>query len=168
MNEAPTEAKETIKRFGGYLHRVIPIADATGKVLSYTLKPVMVEFRPRDLMQVIVGASLLAVPLAFTEETWSLGEELPLKNVLTLSGLSLVFIGLFVYFNFYRYLFRKHVLEYIKRVLSIYIFSLLIVGVLLTIIERCPWGIDNWLALKRILIVAFPASMSAAVSDTLK
>jgi uncharacterized membrane protein len=168
MEQKPAEQKGTIKRIGGYLHRVIPVVDATGKILNYALKPVMVEFRPRDLMQVIVGASLLAVPVAFTEETWNLGAELPIRNVLFLSGLSLLFIGLFVYFNFYRYLFREHVTEYIKRVMSIYLFSLLIVALLLTIIERCPWGVDNWLAIKRMLIVAFPASMSAAVSDTLK
>jgi len=169
METPPTPEPTTpLQRIGGYLHRVVPIVDATGKVLNYALKPVMVEFRPRDLMQVIVGASLLAVPVAFTEETWNLGAELPTLNVLALSGLSLLFIGLFVYFNFYRYLFRQHALEYLKRVTSIYVFSLVVVGLLLTLIQRCPWGFDNALALKRILIVAFPASMSAAVSDTLK
>ena len=162
------EPASPLRRIGGYLHLVEPIVNATGKVLNYALKPVMVEFRPRDLMQVIVGASLLAVPVAFTEETWNLGAELPILNVLALSGLSLLFIGLFVYFNFYRYFFRQHALEYIKRVTGIYVFSLLVVGLLLTLIQRCPWGVDSALALKRILIVAFPASMSAAVSDTLK
>lgn len=165
---SPLARQGAIQRIGGYLHRVVPISDATGKILSYALKPVMVEFRPRDLMQVILGASVLAVPVAFTEETWNLGAELPLVNVLVLSGLSLVFIGLFVYFNFYRYLFKSHVWEYVKRVISIYIFSMLVVALLLTIIERCPWGIDNITAIKRIMIVAFPASMSAAISDTLK
>ena len=164
----PEQPASTLRRIGGYLHRVIPIADATGKVLNYALKPVMVEFRLRDLMQVVVGAALLAVPVAFTEETWKLGAELPLPNVLALSGLSILFIGLFVYLNFYRYLFREHALEYVKRVAGIYGFSLLVVGILLTLIQRCPWGVDNVIALKRILIVAFPASMSAAVSDTLK
>ncbi len=160
--------KLSIRRIGGYLHRVIPITDATGKVLSHFLKPVMIEFRPRDLMQVVVGASVLAVPVAFTEETWSLGEELPFLNVLLLSALSVVFIGLFVYLNFYRFMFRENVMEYIKRVFSIYFFSLLVVGVLLTIIQRCPWGVDNLIAMKRVLIVAFPASMSASLSDSLK
>lgn len=160
--------RESVRRVGGYLHRVIPVFDTTGKILSYALKPLMVEFRPRDLMQVIVGATILAVPVAFTEETWVLGAELPLQNVLALSGISLLFIGLFVYANFYRFMFKKHCGEYTKRVLSIYFFSLLVVGVLLTIIQKCPWGIDNLLAIKRILIVSFPASMSAALSDTIK
>lgn len=164
----PEKPDSTIKRIGGYLHRVVPIVDNAGKVLSYTLSPIMVEFRPRDLMQIIVGASILAVPLAFTEETWKLGEHLPLANVLALSGVSILFISLFVYFNFYRFAFKGHALEYIKRVAAVYLFSLLVVGTILTIIQKCPWGVDNILALKRILIVAFPASMSAAVSDTLK
>lgn len=162
------EQKGAIRRIGGYLHRVVPVVDTTGKILSYALKPIMVEFRPRDLMQVVVGASILAVPVAFTEETWNLGAELPLRNVLGLTGMSMLFIGFFVYFNFYRYLLKNHALEFIKRILAIYVFSLLVVGVLLTLIQRCPWGTDSLLALKRILIVAFPASMSASISDTMK
>lgn len=157
-----------IKRIGGYLHRAIPIFDNSGKLINYALKPFMVEFRIRDLMQVIVGASILAVPVAFTEETWVLGDKLPLENVLILSLISVLFISGFVFFNFYRFAFKGHALEYFKRVASIYIFSLLVVAMILTIIQKCPWQQDHLLAIKRILIVAFPASMSAAVSDTLK
>ena len=163
-----SSAPESIKRIGGYLHRMIPISDTTGKVINYMLKPIMVEFHPRDMMQVIVGASVLAIPVAFTEETWTLGAELPLLNVLAMSGLSILFIALFVYLNFYRYLFKTHETEFVKRVLAIYVFSLIVVGVLMTIIQRCPWGIDNMVAIKRILIVAFPASMGASLSDALK
>ena len=166
MEKPKTES--TIKRIGGYLHRVVPISDGAGNIVNYAIKPLMVEFRPRDLMQVIVGASLLAIPLAFTEETWVLGEKLPAANVFCLSGLSLVFIAAFVFFNFYRFNFKGHLVEYLKRVTAIYLFSLLVVGIILTIIQKCPWGTDNLLAIKRIMIVAFPASMSAAVSDTLK
>ncbi|MDH3982217.1 MAG: DUF2391 family protein [Kiritimatiellaceae bacterium] len=159
---------EMIRRIGGYLHRVVPVVDATGKVLDYALKPLMVEFKPRDMMQVVVGASLLSIPVAFTEETWVLGQELPLANVIALSALSLLFVGLFVYYNFYRFSFRGHVFAFIKRVAAIYLVSLLIVALLLTIIDKCPWSSDYVTAIKRILIVAFPASMSAAVSDSIK
>jgi len=157
-----------IKRIGGYLHRVVPIFDSTGRIVSHALKPFMVEFHLRDLMQVIVGASILAIPISLTEEVWKLGEELPLINIILLSLLSLLFIFLFVYYNFYRFNLGDYKLEYIKRSLSIYIFSLLVVGVLLTLINKCPWQTDYILALKRIIIVAFPASMSAAVTDVLK
>ena len=162
------EKRTGIQRVGGYLHRVVPIADSAGNIINHALKPLMVEFRPRDLMQIIVGASILAVPVAFTEETWRLGETLPLRNVVVLSLVSLLFISLFVYFNFYRFAFKGHSIEYAKRVVSIYIFSLIVVGALLTVIQQAPWTSDSILALKRVLIVAFPASMSAAVSDAVK
>ena len=162
------KAKQTIKRIGGYLHRLSPVLDSTGKVVNYVTTPLMMELKPRDIMQIIVGASILAIPVGFTEETWNLGERLPLSNVLALAVISIVFIALFVYFNFYRFQLKGYVFEYIKRVVAIYALALIVVGILLTLIEKCPWGVDNILALKRIIIVAFPSSMSAAISDTLK
>ena len=128
----------------------------------------MVELKPRDIMQIIVGASVLAIPVGFTEETWNLGERLPLNNVLALAIISMVFVALFVYFNFYRFQLKGYIFEYIKRVFAIYVIALIVVGILLTLIEKCPWGTDNIVALKRMIIVAFPCSMSAAISDTLK
>ena len=168
MDGKNNKPKPIIKRIGGYLHRLTPIVDNTGKIISHTITPFMVEFRPRDLMQVIVGASVLAVPVAFTEETWKLGEELALKNVLLLGGISLLFIAMFVYFNFYRFHLKNHVFEYIKRVIITYFCSFILVGILLTIIQRCPWNTNSILAIKRIIIVVFPVSMSATISDTMK
>jgi len=167
MND-PHENTPVIKRIGGYLHKVAPVLDSAGKVISYVTTPIMVELRPRDIMQIVVGASILAVPVAFTEETWKLGAELPTLNVLLLSFISISFIAAFVYFNFYRFMLKDHKREYIKRVLAIYLVSLVIVGGLLTLIMRCPWSTEPLVALKRILIVAFPASMSAAISDGIK
>ena len=45
---------------------------------------------------------------------------------------------------------------------------MIVVGALLTVIQKAPWTTDTLLAVKRMLIVAFPASMSAAVSDAFK
>ena len=163
-----TRVQRTVQRVGGYLKEVLTVIDATGKVVGQTVSPLMVELRPRDIMQIIVGASILAVPVAFTEETWNLGEKLPIANVLALTTVSLIFLAAFIYYNFYRFNLKTHVVEYMKRVTATYVFSLLVVGLILTIIQKCPWGTDYVLALKRIIIVAFPASMSAAVSDTLK
>jgi len=130
--------------------------------------PLRTEFRPKDLLQVIIGASILAVPVGFTEETWRLGGELPLQNILILSAVSLLFIGSFVYYNYYRRKLAHHWGEYVKRVLSTYIFSLAVVAGLLTIINVAPWSTDMTLAVKRVILVAFPASMSAVVADTIK
>lgn len=157
-----------VKRIGGHLYKVTPVKDEKGTVLSHLLKPLMVEFHPRDLLQVIVGSSLLAIPMAFTAETWELGKELPLANVLYLSLLSICFVAAFVYFNFYRFYFKRNILQYVVRVVATYLTSLIVVAVILTILQKCPWSTDYILALKRVIIVSFPASMSATVSDVLK
>lgn len=167
--EEKMEIKEsTIKRIGGYLHRIVPIADKSGEVISYALKPLMLEFKPRDIMQVIVGASLLAIPVSLTEEAWNLGELLPNTNIFVIAILSLMFVSVFVYFNFYKVTLKGYVFDFIKRVFGTYFISLIVVALILTIIQKCPWGIDNVLAIKRIIIVAFPAAMSGTLSDTIK
>lgn len=157
-----------VKRIGGNLYKITEVKDEAGNVLNHLFRPLMVEFKPRDILQVIVGSSLLAIPMAFTAETWELGLELPLVNVLILSAISIFFVALFVYFNFYRYYMQRNKIQYAVRVLATYLIAFTIVALLLTILNKCPWGVDNILALKRIIIVAFPASMSATVSDVLK
>ncbi len=158
----------TMKRIGGYLHQVTHVKDPKGKIFNFFIKPIMVELRPRDIMQIVVGAALFAIPVSFTEEVWKLGETLPNENIIGLTLVTLVFIAAFVYFNFYRYNFKDHKFEYLKRVLATYFLSLFVVAGILTLIGKCPWGIDNLLAIKRIVIVSFPAAMSATLSDTLK
>jgi len=166
-NDVP-KVKYTIKRIGGYLHKVIPIMDSTGRVLNTVIAPLMVELKPRDIMQIIVGATVLAIPVGLTEETWMLAGQLKIQNVAALGVISIFFIALFVYFNFYRFHLKSHAFQYMKRVIAIYGLSLITVGLLLTLIDKCPWGTDSLLAIKRIIITALPASMAATISDTIK
>ena len=156
IKENPESAKVSVQRIGrnGYLHRVIPIVDSTGKTVQRVIKPLMVEFRVRDVMQTIVGASVLAIPAAYTEEAWNLGRDLPLTNIAAIALLSVVFISVFVYYNFYRSYLQEFTAQFIVRVASTYIVSLLVVALLLTLINQCPWGTDNLLAIKRIVVVA--------------
>jgi uncharacterized membrane protein len=170
MNDNSTEHKVEIARLGRgkYLHSIIPILDSSGEVIQRIAKPLMVELRARDIIQIVVGATLLAIPVAFTEETWQLGKKLPLLNISAIALLSIFFIALFVYANFYRFYLKGFVFEYIKRVIAIYVISLVVVGLLMTLIQQCPWGVDNILAIKRIILVAFPASMSAVATDAIK
>ena len=138
------------------------------EILGKATNPLKTEFLAKDLLQVIIGASILAVPVGFSEKSWRLGGELPTSHIIALAVISVVFIGTFVYYNYYRGTLSEHWGEYIKRVLSTYIFSLLEVAGLLTIIEVAPWSTDLALTIKRMIIVAFPASMSAVVADTIK
>lgn len=165
---AGVDPRGTIHRIDGHLHRRIPILDASGAVVEHVLRPLMVEIHARDIAQIFVGASILAIPVGFTEETWNLGRSLPLANVAILAAISLAFIAFFVHLHFYRGFLGKYVSDYTKRVVATYLISLLVVGALLTVIQQCPWTTDWLLAVKRIVIVAFPASLSATVADSLK
>lgn len=168
MQERVEIKETTIKRINGYLHRIVPVADKTGEIISYTLKPLMLEFKPRDIMQVIVGSALLAIPVSLTEEAWNLGSLLPNTNVALISFLSIFFISVFVYFNFYKVTLKGFVLEYIKRVIGTYLISLIVVALILTLLQKCPWDTNFTVAIKRVIIVAFPAAMSGTLSDTIK
>jgi len=144
------------------------VKDEIQDILRRATNPLRTEFLLKDLLQVIIGATILAVPVGLSDESWKLGNELPASRIAILAAISLIFIGTFVYYNYYRGTFSEHWDEYVKRVLSTYLFSLLVVAGLLSLIEVAPWTMDLALTLKRTIIVAFPASMSAVVADTIK
>ena len=128
----------------------------------------MVELRPHDVAHIMIGCALLAIPVSITEEAWNLGAELSFINVIYVTLPSLLLIAVFVYFNFYPFAVKGRVLNFVIRVLGTYLISLAVVAWLLTIIVTCPRGVDNALAIKRIIIVAFPAAMSGTLSDAIK
>ncbi|MBD3156005.1 MAG: DUF2391 family protein [Candidatus Aenigmarchaeota archaeon] len=163
-----TREKREIVRLGGKLKEIITVRDKEGKIIHRIISPLMIEFKLKDVLQVIIGATILAVPVAFTEEVWLLGETLPILNIGTFLFLSVLFIGTFDYYNFYRNRIEKHWQEFVKRVFFTYIFSFIVVGIILYLIQKTPWNTDWLLAVKRIIIVTFPSSMSAAIADTIK
>lgn len=136
------------------------------------LSPIKTSFDFHDLLQVIIGASVLAVPVGFTEETWVLGEILPLLNILILIVLTLFFIGIFTFFHYHKEHMhsnpRRHLSELSKRVLVTYLLSFVIVSILLGIIQVTPWVLDPIVAFKRVAIVTFPSAIGATISDTIK
>ena len=170
MNEHQRYGEVEVKRLGrnGYLHRIIPIVDSAGNVVERLVRPLMVEFHGKDVLQTVIGSALLAIPGSYTEEAWNLGAELPNASVAGIALLSLLFIGTFVYFNFYKGYMRGFVLQFVLRVAATYLVSLTVVATILTIILLAPWDSDLALAIKRTVIVAFPASMAATVADALK
>ena len=168
--EAPKKHKMPLKAQKEEEHRSLILKELHGsrEAIQHLLHPLMVEFHLKDILQVMVGASILAIPVGFTEETWHLGEALPVRNVLGLLLISVLFVSAFVYYNYYRNSMKTHWDHFAKRVFSTYVFSFLVVALLLTMIQRAPWSTDWILAFKRCVIDAFPSSMSAAVADMIK
>jgi uncharacterized membrane protein len=155
-------------KIGEKLKEVVTFLDNAGKPLYKHISPLMLEFKFRDIVQVIVGASILAIPVGFTEETWVLGANLPLWNIFGFFLLSLFFISCFVYYNYYMNHIKTYYFDFFKRVFATYFLSFLVVSIVLILIQKAPWSIDPLLALKRVVLVTFPASMSAAVADMVK
>jgi uncharacterized membrane protein len=154
-------------RIHGSLYEIVKVKDDEGQVVRTFQIPLKVEIKIKDVLQIIVGSSILAVPVAFTTEVWDMGHDLPWANVIALAAVGFVFLASFIYFSAYRNHMKMYGSEFLVRVLASYLLSLLVVGFLLTIVSKCPWFSDFDVALKRTMIGAFPASMSATVTDSL-
>ncbi len=165
--EVNKNLEKEIKRIDGQLYEILTMKDDQGAELQHINIPLKVELQLHDVLQIIVGASILAVPVAFTEEVWNMGDQLPWFNTFLLCAVGILFMAAFVFFTSYRLHLKLFRNEYIKRVAVTFILSLIIVGLLLTIVDKCPWLTDFDIALKRTLIGAFPASMSATVTDNI-
>jgi uncharacterized membrane protein len=168
MKETLHKTKQEVVRIAGKLKEITTIHDKTGKIIHQMILPLMVEIYPRDIIQMIVGATLLAIPLVYTEETWKLGEQLPLLNITGIAFVSILFISIFIFYNYYRNHIRQHKFAFLKRVVFTYLIALIVVAIILTLIQKAPWEENYILAIKRIIIVAFPASLSATIADVIK
>jgi len=161
------EAQGKTHRINGELHQVTPVRDEDGKLVTHHVKRLQLELSLKDRVQILVGASILAVPTAFTEEVWNMGSDLSWWSVIILAVVSLVFIALFIYLNSYQNHLELHWGQFLNRLTSTYVFSLIVVGVLLMVVGKAPWLSETSLALKRTIIGALPASMSATVTDAI-
>lgn len=59
--------KTEIRRINGYLREFITFFDSSGNPISQVMNPLMVELKPRDILQLFAGAFLISSPLCFTE-----------------------------------------------------------------------------------------------------
>ena len=161
------DSKGKVRRINGELHMVTPVLDEGGNVVTHHVHPLHLELSRKDRVQILVGATILAIPTAFTEEVWNMGDELSWVSVIALAIVSLVLIGLFIYLNSYQQHMKLYRGQFLNRMISTYLFSLVVVGVLLMLVEKAPWVTDFSLALKRTIVGALPASMSATVTDAI-
>ena len=142
------------------------------KKLENLIGPTVVEFDIHDLIQVIIGASIIAVPIAFTQENWNFGEVLPLLNIFIIMGLTIFFIAIFTYFHYHKEHLNSnpkyHLFELTKRVAVTYVFSFIMVSLLLSLLQINSWGTDALLSFKRVVVMTFPSAMGAVISDTIK
>ena len=119
-----------------------------------------------DLSQLIIGASVLSVPIAFTEEAWDMSRTLPPINLIVVVVLSLAFIGLYAFKGIYEGKVKNRVPTYLLRVFIDYAVTLCVVIIVLFALNKLPVFSDTYIAVKRVIIISFPASMGAIVVDS--
>lgn len=124
------------------------------------------SFNLEDASQIFVGAFALAVPISFSEEAWRLGETLPFSNLMMLLALSVLFLGLFTYQSVFQHNVRGRIPVFLFRILIAYLMAALVVALVLFCLDKLPIMDDPITALKRIIVIAMPASMGAIVVDS--
>ncbi|MFW2372051.1 MAG: DUF2391 family protein [Gammaproteobacteria bacterium] len=122
----------------------------------------------KDFSEIVLGSVLLAFPVAITEEVWNMGKELSLFGMVMLIAISLAAIAWFAYHNYYQSVMSTHKADFVMRVFAIYGITLIVAALILTLFNQFPLMSDWAVAIKRMVIVALPASFSATVVDSIK
>ena len=124
------------------------------------------NFNGEDLSQIIIGAFALAVPISFSEEAWRLGETLPIANLIVTLLISVGFIAFFAYQSVFQGNIQKRITVFLFRVLAAYALSFFVVALVLLALDKLPLLSEPTIALKRLIVIAMPASMGAIVVDS--
>ncbi len=125
------------------------------------------SLRGRDIAELAIGACIMAFPLAVTEEVWNLSAELSLGRSLLIAFGTLLVVAVLVWMLFYHGQTPEDRRHFVWRVMAAYGLALLVAALLLAGIDRLPLLGDPVLALKRTILVAFPASFAATAVDSL-
>jgi len=123
------------------------------------------SFNLEDAGQIFVGAFALAVPISFSEEAWQLGESLPTANLALLFLLSCLFLSIYAFESVYQRNIGGRVIEFVSRIAIAYILTIMVVALVLLCIDKLPVLDSPLVALKRVIVIAMPASMGAIIVD---
>lgn len=118
-----------------------------------------------DIIQVIVGSSALTVPVAFSEESWRLSETLPTLNLIVIVILSLLFINIYSFQGIFQGHIKHRLQHFLFRTLIDYGVTFIVVFIILFALNRMPILEEPLIAIKRIIILSFPASMGGVIVD---
>lgn len=123
-------------------------------------------FNSEDASQIGIGAFAMSMPIAFTQEAWSMAETLPLGNLFLLGVLSLFFLTIYTYFSLFQSDIKQRVASYIIRIILAYLITLFVVFLILIALNKFPLIHEPALAFKRLIIIAMPASLGAIIVDS--
>ena len=119
-----------------------------------------------DIVQICLGSTILAIPVALTEEAWAMSTTLPQLNIILIFLTSLIFNGCFIYYGVYEGAIKGKILRFISRIAINYVITLITVAYILFLLGILPTHFEFHLWLHRIILISFPASLSGAVVDS--
>ena len=108
----------------------------------------------------------MGFPAAVTEEVWNLGTELALIRALIFSLASLFFLAILIFVLHGHGAASQSRKAFVQRVVATYCVTLFIAALLLFGVDRLDLFADPVVAIKRTILVAFPASFAATVVDS--
>ena len=126
------------------------------------------EFSLKDIVEIAIGSIVLALPVSLTEEVWNLGSELSPWRTGIISLVSIFGVGIFVYYKFFEGSLERNTTKFLARIFTVYFVANGVAIFGLLIIDKLPLIEDPLVAINRIVIVAFPASFSATIVDSLR
>ena len=126
-----------------------------------------VRFSVQDVVEIALGACVMAFPVATTEEVWNLGTELSVARVLLFSIASLFFLAILIFGLHGHGRENQEWGVFARRVGTTYFLTLVICALLLFGVDRLELFTDPMTGFKRTILVAFPASFAATVVDGL-
>ena len=124
------------------------------------------SFNIEDASQLIIGAFALAIPISFSEESWRLGETLPTENLFLIFGISILFLSFFAYGSIFQGNIKNRILAFVIRIIITYLITVFVVSIVLFAIGKLPLISDTAIAIKRIIVIAMPASIGGIVVDS--
>lgn len=124
------------------------------------------SFNLEDVGQVAVGSFALAVPIAFSEEAWKLGETLPIMNLSLVFILSIAFLSFYAYESVFQADIKYRIHVFISRIIFAYLIAAVVVSLVLFSLDKFPLLTDTYVALRRLIVVTMPASMGAIIVDS--
>jgi uncharacterized membrane protein len=121
----------------------------------------------KDIVQIAVGACIMAFPVAAAEELWDLGRDLDGMRVFFFALASLFFLAVFIYVLHEHELGPEERWAFVLRVVSTYVVTLTICALLLLGLDQLPLFSEPAIAIKRSVLAAFPASFAATAIDSI-
>jgi len=118
----------------------------------------------RDVAEIVVGSCVLAFPVSVTEEVWNLSKTLPVGRVLYMAIWAIIFIALFTYHRYFRGQLRGNVGRFVLRVAAVYFVTVVSAATILLALNQLT-TVETVVAIKRVVIVSFPASFAATIVD---